>query len=504
MNQCVNRRVRPVVLALLAVIGLWWMAPPAAAQTTVTLDAPDSESIDTTIQGGASANRNYGSSVLMTRASDNPDYARRTLLKFDTETKVPAKATIQSATLTLTVKGGNSETRTLSAHRIINSFDQDYATWKLRKNGYGWSTAGGDLGAKYDDASVSGTVGSKVTFDVTQLVQQMVNEPSGNSRWTRIALVDKGPSTYLSYREFHNSESSSVSSRPVLKVVYGGPAATPPQPPPSAPPPPPADDDDDEDGDDDDENDDEDEDEDEDEPTPTGSGTTLTVVHWNTHHGGRRTDGVNDMNLLVSWLASFKADVLSLNEVDNQAMADQILAKLKARTGISWKSHYDGRGNQLLAKSALTGQSNCTVNSSVGRKAAHIGIVVNGRPINVWSAHLGLDSSAVRTSEVKALKTCTTAWPQARIAAGDFNMQAGTAEYNTIATDHHDAWRDAPTKLNYSGNCDGCTRNSRIDYVFSSKSATWLVLKQVQIPDTRNGGVMPSDHKPMIVTYDVR
>jgi len=487
MSQCVNRRVRPGVLALLAVVG-WWMVPAAVqAQTTVVLDAPDSESIDTTIQGGAYATTNYGNHVLMTRASDNPDYARRALLKFNTESTIPAKAAIQSARLTLTVKGGNTETRTLSAYRLVNSFDQDAANWKLRKSGYAWSTAGGDLGTKHGQATVTGTVGSKVTIDVTALVQAAVNAPYGESRWSRIALVDNGPSTNLSYREYHNSESSSTSSRPVLTVVYGGTTTTTTTAPPP-PPPPPA----------------EEEEAVVSAPAPT-TGATLRLLHWNTHHGGRRTDGVFDMDLLVSWIVKFNAHVISLNEVDNRDQATQIASKLKARTGITWAWQYDDRGNQVLARMSLTGQSNCLVNATYNRKSAHIGMVFNGRPINVWSSHLGLESSAVRTAEVKALKVCEGGWPQARIAAGDYNMQADTTEYNTIAVDHHDAWRAAPVKLNYSGNCDGCTRNSRIDYVFSSKAATWLVLKQVQIPDTRNSsGVMPSDHKPMIVTYEVR
>jgi endonuclease/exonuclease/phosphatase family metal-dependent hydrolase len=481
MSQCVHRRVRPGVLALLAVVG-WWMVPAAVeAQTTVVLDSPNTESIDTTIRGGAYAKENYGSQVLMTRASDNPDYARRALLKFDTESTIPAKAVIQSAKLTLTVKGGNSETRTLSAYRLVNSFDQDAANWNLRKSGYTWSTAGGDLGTKHGQATVTGTVGSKVTIDVTALVQAVVNSPYGESRWSRIALVDNGPSTNLSYREYYNSESSSTSSRPVLTVVYGGTAT-------ATAPPPPAD-----------------EEEPVSAPPPTTSGATFRLVHWNTHHGGRRTDGVFDMDLLVNWLVKFNAHVISLNEVDNLDQATQIASKLKAKTGITWAWNYDGRGNQMLARMSLTGKSTCLVNATYNRKSAHIGVVFNGRPINVWSSHFGLESSAVRTAEVKALKVCENGWPQARIAAGDYNMQADTTEYNTMAVDHYDAWRAAPVKLNYSGNCDGCTRNSRIDYVFSSKAATWLVLKQVQIPDTRNSsGVMPSDHKPMIVTYEVR
>ena len=73
-----------------------------------------------------------------------------------------------------------------------------------------------------------------------------------------------------------------------------------------------------------------------------------------------------------------------------------------------------------------------------------------------------------------------------------------------MAEGHVDAWVAAKalgTALNYPGNCDGCTRNSRIDYVFTSKAA-WLTLQSAQVFDTRNAkGVMASDHKPLLVVY---
>jgi endonuclease/exonuclease/phosphatase family metal-dependent hydrolase len=57
----------------------------------------------------------------------------------------------------------------------------------------------------------------------------------------------------------------------------------------------------------------------------------------------------------------------------------------------------------------------------------------------------------------------------------------------------------------YPGNCDGCTRDGRIDYVFASKLGSALVLKAAQVIDTRDAaGVMPSDHEPLLVVYEVR
>jgi hypothetical protein len=54
----------------------------ADAQTTLVLNAPATQVTDTTIQAGASAKTNFNaSSSLATRASDNPDYRRRALIK---------------------------------------------------------------------------------------------------------------------------------------------------------------------------------------------------------------------------------------------------------------------------------------------------------------------------------------------------------------------------------------------------------------------------------------
>lgn len=469
MRQPVNRSVCTCALMLIAVITGLGIPARAAAQTTVFLDAPDSEAVDTTIQGGASANMNFDGKPLMTRASDNPDYRRRSLLKFDTESRVPAKAVIQSAKLTLTVKGGNAETRRLGAYHIVNSFDDEAATWKMRRSGYAWVTTGGDLGAKYAEATVTGTPGSTVTFDVTKLVQEIVN--SSESRWTRIAIVDLGASTYMSYREYHPSEATNTSLRPVLTVVYGGSSSTV-----TTPPPPP----------------------------PSGSTATLRVLHWNIYKG-RRYDGVYDPDRQATLMASYKPDVISLNEVDTSTLATTYANLLKAKTGVTWEWYFDNRGNQVLTRLPQTSESICVVNTSVGRKATHVGAVINGRTVNIWSAHLDVNSGSVRLAETKALRTCEKGWAEARIAAGDFNMQPFTSEYYSMTVEHADAWLAAPVKLNYPGNCDGCTRRSRIDYVFTSKGASWLVLKSAQIFDTRNAnGVMASDHKPMLITYEVK
>jgi hypothetical protein len=51
----------------------------------------------------------------------------------------------------------------------------------------------------------------------------------------------------------------------------------------------------------------------------------------------------------------------------------------------------------------------------------------------------------------------------------------------------------------------GATKNGRIDYIFFSKNAPNLVVLDSRTPDTRNSsGIMPSDHRPVVTTFEVR
>jgi endonuclease/exonuclease/phosphatase family metal-dependent hydrolase len=242
-------------------------------------------------------------------------------------------------------------------------------------------------------------------------------------------------------------------------------------------------------------------------PTTTSS-RTLRVLHWNTRHGGLRTDGVYDPVGLANWIIKMNPDVMSLNEVESTPQIAAILGAIKARTGVTWTYEWDNRGNLVASKLPRTGGSDCLVNAGVGRKAAHMAILVNGKPLNLWSGHFSLDGSSVRQAEVKALVACARNWPEARIYAGDFNTWPSAPEYDLMASVATDAWLAAKalgTATTYAGNCDGCTRNGRIDWVFTSNGTTHLKVKSAQVYDTRNSsGAFASDHKPLLVVYEVR
>ena len=114
---------------------------------------------------------------------------------------------VASARLTITMAGGNGESRTLSAYGVTSPYDEQAATWRSRNSSSAWAKAGGDLAARYDRETVTAAAGTKVTFDVTSLVQAVVRGDLG-SRYTRVALVDEGASSKGSYKTIHSEEAA--------------------------------------------------------------------------------------------------------------------------------------------------------------------------------------------------------------------------------------------------------------------------------------------------------
>src|SRR6185436_12915063 len=183
---------------------------------TVSLNEPATQVVSATIRGGTYANTT-DQSLLATRASDDLEYNRRALLKFDTENTIPAGSSVTSALLTVTVKTGSEDaSRSIGAYQVTTSWTETEVTWNRRKTDTNWTTKGGDLGSRLDDASVSNAAGTKVTFDVTALVKEAVAGRLGTSRYTRIALVDLDGSTSESYREYVTPKDSNTAARPVL------------------------------------------------------------------------------------------------------------------------------------------------------------------------------------------------------------------------------------------------------------------------------------------------
>ena len=200
----------------------------AQAQTTVLLNVPDTQVIDTTIRNGSYATYNHNNTVLLTRSSTDPQWERRTIISFNASS-LPSGVTISSATLTLKVRSGlgsSGATRPVAVRRLTTSFVESQATWLNRTSSARWTTPGGDLGETITSANVSNTAGTVVSFNVTALVQRAVNGEFG--RQVMMALIDTGGGgdAKESYREYHSTEAYYAADRPQLTVRYGSTSST--------------------------------------------------------------------------------------------------------------------------------------------------------------------------------------------------------------------------------------------------------------------------------------
>ena len=472
----VFRKLTATVALLVASAGV------AAAQTTVTLHEPNSRAWSATIRGGTYASKNLRT-ILETRSSTDPEYHRRALLKFDTQNTIPAGKSISSAILTVTVKDGSGDSsRRIGAYQIKTSWDESEVTWKVRRTSTYWGSAGGDLGTKLTEKVVGNAAGAKVSFDVTPLVQQAVSGDLGSSRYTRIALVDLDGSTNESWRAYYTSYDSNSSVRPTLKVTYGSTSTT--------------------------------------TSTSTStSGKVLRILHYNIGKNGWGTDGKYDPNRIANVVVKVNPDIISFNEVErwnsySQGADGVALYKslLEQKTGAKWYvwhaqayGVWDDKGLINVIYSKIPFSSTYRHSYSAGKLKSVGGVTINynGRNLNFMTTHFDPYSASYRLTQAKDLVAYMKGFAEDRIVCGDFNDQPGDPPIATMTASYYDAWAEAKKKgIAYSppDNPDGNTRNSRIDYCFYSRGERYLTLKKVQVVETRSStGVMPSDHRPLMV-----
>jgi endonuclease/exonuclease/phosphatase family metal-dependent hydrolase len=475
-----GERLRRSAGAAVLFMGSMALLGGTATAQQLALNAPRTQVTDTTIRAGAYRTTNYDNQPLITRRStSDPDWERRAILKFDTQNILPQGTKIASATLTLTVKSGlgsAGQTRPLEALRIVNSWQESEATWVRRQGNEYWSKAGGDTSGVFATANASNTNGARVNFNVTGLVQRTINGEFG-SRYTRILLADAGSEAKESYREYYPSEDSVAGRRPTLTIVLATTTTTPP-------------------------------------PTSSPSSSTLKVLHWNISQG-HDPSGRPNIDRIATYIASKRPDVVSLNEAwkysSTSSHCQQIADRLRALTGETWRYHFiqkwgasTGEGEAVMTRLDVDATDDYLL--SVQRSVAMLRLNVNGRIVHVFSTHLDHQSSSTRLSQVRQLVSWADNHSEQRIIAGDFNSWPGTTEINEMGRTYYDGWavaRAAGTAYSSASNPDGNTRNTRIDYVWSSKGATALRVVRADVWEGTDSLGRMSDHRPLMVTYQV-
>ncbi len=283
-----------------------------------------------------------------------------------------------------------------------------------------------------------------------------------------------------------------------IAARQSSPAPAQPQPSPSAPQPQPA----------------------PDTPAPaTRGGATLRVLQWNLHHGVG-TDGSYDIGRIASWMARMDPDVILLNEVEkntywgHEDQPGRYAALMQQLTGRHWYALFsqefgdgeaNGKGHLILSTYPFDSIARQAI--SYDRVIGAAGITVNGRAISLIVTHLDPDSQSRRLTQAREVTSWTGNLGGNRILTGDMNAWPDQSSIAELNTRYRDSWTDAASHgqaIGFAGlNPDGATRNGRIDYIFYARTAGDLAVVQSRVYDTRSGSTMPSDHRPVVTTFEV-
>jgi endonuclease/exonuclease/phosphatase family metal-dependent hydrolase len=262
-------------------------------------------------------------------------------------------------------------------------------------------------------------------------------------------------------------------------------------------------------------------------PASAGGAVGLRVLEWNTHHGVG-SDGHYNLDRIATWIAKMDAHVVMLNEVEkntswgNEDQPARYEALLEAKTGRKWyhmftqefgDSSANGKGHVILSVYPIDAVSRIGITPSSGLKGAgaagEASITVNGRNISLVISHLDPESKSMRLTQARDVISWAASYAENRIIAGDMNAWPDQSSIAEFAKTYNDSWAVAASRGAAQAvagiSPSGATRSGRIDYIFYSKNAGQLVLKSSRVYDTRDAsGHMPSDHRPVVTTFEVR
>jgi endonuclease/exonuclease/phosphatase family metal-dependent hydrolase len=257
------------------------------------------------------------------------------------------------------------------------------------------------------------------------------------------------------------------------------------------------------------------------EPAAASGAVKLRVLQWNLHHGVG-TDGKYDIGRIASWMSKMKPDVIMLNEVEkntswgNEDQPARYEALMEQLTGRKWYALFsqefgdwsaDGKGHLILSTYPLEWTAREAI--SYDRVIGAAGITVNGRSLSLIVTHLDPDSQTRRLAQAKEVTAWSASLAENRILTGDMNAWPDQTSIAHLNTQYRDSWTDATNKgklVQFSGLSPvGATKSGRIDYIYFSKGAANLGVLQAQVFDTRDANnVRPSDHRPVLTTFEVR
>src|SRR5437773_2509132 len=174
------------LLALLGVLGACLATSGPAHAVTVTLPSAQDSWL-----GQDGPNTNHGADAHMHVRSE-VGKVHRGIIQFNLSS-IPACASIDSATLKISIENAGNSSRIYEVHRVAASWTESGVTWNRRNSTTFWTSAGGDFVAAPTDSVPTGTVNNVLLqWNVTPDVAAFVSGAATNAGWLVKVSVEHG------------------------------------------------------------------------------------------------------------------------------------------------------------------------------------------------------------------------------------------------------------------------------------------------------------------------
>ncbi len=259
-------------------------------------------------------------------------------------------------------------------------------------------------------------------------------------------------------------------------------------------------------------------------------------------HQGKGSDNIGNFERVADTLFSFHADVIALSEVITRTstenkrnlpfsdgQAKRLANALTNRDGDVWSyvAASESKTNRNISNVILTKlpiRASESIFIDRWGSCAHAKVEAwGGMEINCFATHLWwlLKDIKPRLTQIKNLLTYIETFNSPCIVGGDFNFRPDTKEYLTITAKLTDAWETARAKnqaYSYKDNPVSrhtFTRLRRIDHIYYQPERLSLARMEcldtrdlmnknvvIKIRNSNDKGVRPSDHNPIIATFN--